>query len=90
MDAGALRADIDAGPITYADVAEAFAYGHRITRVRISGSDLRALAAGRFYSGPSTLDDDTLYDVAASEMLLPYGRPAGPEAEAISSYLRFR
>jgi len=90
VDAGALRADIDAGPITYADIAEAFAYGHRIMRVRISGSDLRALAAGRFYFGPSTLDDDTLYDVAASEMLLPHGRPAGPEVEAISSYLRFR
>ena len=47
------------------------------------------IEAGRDFSC-ARLDDDTLYHVAASEMLLPHGQPAGTEVEAISSYLRFR
>jgi 5'-nucleotidase len=86
---GAVRADIDAGPITYAEVAEAFSYGHQVVRARMSGRELRALAEGRrFYSGPDRLDPDAIYSVAASEMLLPGGRPVGTEVEALAEYLK--
>jgi 5'-nucleotidase len=86
---GAVRADIDVGPITYAEVAEAFSYGHQVVRDRMSGRQLRALAAGgRFYLGPDSLDPDRTYTVAASEMLLPHGRPVGGEVDALVSYLQ--
>jgi len=85
---GALRADIGPGPVTYAEVAEALAYDHPVVRARLTGQQLEELAAdGRFYSGPSNLDPERLYTVAASEMLLPEGNPVGSEVEAIASYL---
>jgi hypothetical protein len=57
-------------------------------RARLSGRELRALAAGgRFYSGPDALDPDATYSVAASEMLLPHGRPVGSEVDALAAYL---
>ena len=86
---GALRADIDPGPITYAEVAEALAYDHPVVRTRLTGRELRALAAkAGFISGPADLDPDRSYSVAASEMLIPRGRPVGTEVEAVASYLR--
>jgi 5'-nucleotidase len=88
VDPGAMRADIDPGPVTYAEVAEAFAYGHPVVRARLTGQQLQELAGdGRFYSGPSDLDPTRTYTVAASEMLLPDGRPVGTEADAVASYL---
>jgi 5'-nucleotidase len=88
VGAGALRADIDAGPITYADVAEAFAYGHPVMRARISGRELRALvASGAYFSGPSEIDPGRTYTVAASEMTMDRGRPLGSEADAVAWYL---
>jgi 5'-nucleotidase len=88
VNRGALRADIDAGPITYADVAEALAYDHPVVRVQLTGRQLRDFAedAG-FFSGPSELDPDGTYSVAASEMMLPHGRPVGTEVEAVAWYL---
>jgi 5'-nucleotidase len=88
VDPRAMRADIDPGPVTYAEVAEAFAYGHPVVRARMRGQQLQELAGdGRFYSGPSDLDPNRTYTVAASEMLLPDGRPVGPEADAVAWYL---
>ena len=88
VDPGALRADIGPGPVTYAEVAEALAYDHPVVRAQLTGQQLRELAAGgRFYSGPEKLDPGRLYNVAASEMLLPKGHPVGSEVEAIASYL---
>ncbi len=85
VDRGALRADIDAGPITYADVAAALAYDHPVVRIRLTGSRLRAFAEDSgYYSGPADLDPGRIYTVAASEMLLPHGRPVGREAEAVA------
>jgi 5'-nucleotidase len=85
---GALRADIGAGPITYAELAEALAYDHPVVRMRLTGRELRALAAGAgFYSGPGELDPDRAYSVAASEMLMPHGRTVGTEVEAVARYL---
>ena len=86
---GAVRADIQPGPITYAEVAEALAYDHPVVRARLTGRELRALATdARFYSGPDELDPDATYSVSASEMLLPGGRPVGTEVEALTSYLQ--
>ena len=85
---GALRADIAPGPITYAEVAGALGYDHPVMRARLTGRELRALAdAAGFYSGPGELDPERSYSVAASEMLLPAGRPAGTEVEALAAYL---
>jgi 5'-nucleotidase len=88
VSGGALRADMGAGPITYADVAEALAYDHPVVRFNLSGRELRALADGAgYFSGPSDLDPERTYTVAASEMLAPGGRPVGREIEALSWYL---
>jgi 5'-nucleotidase len=85
---GALRADIGAGPITYAEAAEALAYDHPVVRTRLTGRELRELAdeAG-YFSGPSELEPGRTYTVAASEMLVPRGRAVGREIEALASYL---
>jgi 5'-nucleotidase len=89
VNRGALRADIEVGPITYAEVAEALAYDHPVVRMRLTGRDLSAFAAeAGFYSGPGELDPDRTYSVAGSEMLMPHGRPVGTEVEAVAWYLQ--
>ena len=89
VDAGALRADIDAGPITYAEVAEALAYGHPVMRARITGRELQALAArGGYFSGPADIDPERMYTVAASQMTMDRGRALGSEADALAWYLQ--
>jgi 5'-nucleotidase len=88
VNGGALRADIDSGPITYGEVADALAYDHPVMRVELRGRDLEAFAAGSgFFSGPERLEPERVYTVAASEMLLPHGRPVGTEVEALAWYL---
>ena len=88
VDAGALRADIDPGPITYADVAEALAYGHPVMRARITGRELSALVArAGYFSGPADIDPNRTYTVAASEMTMDRGRALGSEADALAWYL---
>jgi 2',3'-cyclic-nucleotide 2'-phosphodiesterase (5'-nucleotidase family) len=87
VDRGAVRADIDAGPITYGEVAEALAYDHPVVRLRMTGTELEAFAADAgFFSGPSELDPGAAYTAAASEMLLPHGRPVGTEVEIVARY----
>ena len=85
---GALRADIDAGPITYAELAKALAYDHPLMRFEMSGRELRSLASGdAHYAGPANLDPDATYSVAASELFVARGRPVGTEVEALAWYL---
>jgi len=69
-------------------VAEAVAYDHPVLRTRLTGRELRGLAddAG-FFSGPREIEPDRTYTVAASEMLVPRGRPVGSEIEALAWYL---
>jgi 5'-nucleotidase len=87
VDQVAERADIDAGPITYGEIAEALAFDHAVVRARMTGAQLERFAAGRYVSGPSELDPDRTYTVAASEMMVQHGRPVGTELEAVTSYL---
>ena len=84
----AVRADIDAGPITYGEVAEALAFDHPVVRIQMTGAQLKRFAEDGFLSGPSELDPARTYTVAASEMMMPHGRPVGTEVEAVASYLQ--
>jgi hypothetical protein len=59
-----------------------------VVRLKLTGRELRDFArdAG-FFAAPAELDLDRTYTVAASEMMLPHGRPVGTEVEALASYL---
>lgn len=84
----ALRADIDAGPITYEELAEALAYDHPVMRFELTGRELGRLAEPElYYAGPDELDPDARYNVAASELLVARGRPVGTEVQAVARYL---
>jgi 5'-nucleotidase len=83
-----LRADIDAGPVTYAEVAEALAFDHPVVRVRMSGRELRALIGDDAYvAGPDELDPGAEYSVAASELIAGAGHAVGSEPQALAWFL---
>jgi 5'-nucleotidase len=83
-----LRADIDAGPVTYGEVAEALAFDHLVVRVTMSGSRLRDMIEdGAYVAGPEELDPDTTYSVAASELIAGGGRAVGREPQALAWFL---
>ena len=83
-----LRADIDAGPITYAEVAEVLAFDHPVVRVRMSGRELLDMIEdGAYVAGPEELDPDAQYSVAASELIAGAGRAVGTEPQALASFL---
>lgn len=85
---GALRGDIDAGPVTYAEVAGALAYDHPLLRLELTGRELRALAGRRgWVAGPERIEPGATYSVAASELIAPGGQPVGSEVEALTAYL---
>jgi len=76
LDSGNTRADIDAGPITYADAFEVQAYEHPVWRLYLRGSDV--LAAMQQQQGkllvsgppPEAIRPDVVYTVAANGILL--------------------
>jgi 5'-nucleotidase len=83
-----LRADIDAGPVTHAEVAAALAFDHPVVRFRMNGRQLRELIGGEaFVAGPEELDPDASYSVAASELIAGGGRPVGTEPQALAWFL---
>jgi 5'-nucleotidase len=83
-----LRSDIDAGPVTYGEVAEALAFDHPVVRVSMSGRQLRDLIEdGAYVAGPETLEPDATYSVAASELIAGGGRPVGSEPQALAWFL---
>jgi 5'-nucleotidase len=83
-----LRADIDAGPVTYAEVAEALAFDHPVVRVTMNGRQLRELIGDEAYvAGPEELDADETYSVAASELIAGSGREVGTEPQALAWFL---
>ena len=69
LNPGNTRADIERGPITYADAFEVHAYEHPVWRLRMRGADLVATLAeqpGLLVSGSRELDPDAVYSVAAN------------------------
>lgn len=84
-----LRADIDAGPVTYAEVAEVLAFDHPVVRVRLSGRELRELIGDdeAYVAGPEELDPRTEYSVAASELIVGAGHTVGTEPQALAWFL---
>ena len=83
-----LRSDIDAGPVTHAEVAEALAFDHPVVRVRMNGRALLELIGdGAYVAGPERLDPDTEYSVAASELIVGAGQAVGTEPQALAWFL---
>ena len=83
-----LRADIDAGPVTYAEVSEALAFDHEVVRVRMSGRELLELIDDDAYvAGPDELDPRAEYSVAASELIAGAGHVVGTEPQALAWFL---
>jgi 5'-nucleotidase len=69
LNPGNTRADLERGPITYADAFEVHAYEHPVWRLRMRGADLLAALAeqpGLVVSGPSELQPGFVYTVAAN------------------------
>lgn len=82
VNAGSLRADLDAGPVTYAEAFEVHAYDHPLLRMRMTGGELLELLAGRdlsartptlFVAGGASLDPGRTYTVVANELLATGG-----------------
>ncbi len=105
VNSGSLRGDLDAGPITYAELFEAQAYDHRLLCLELSGAELDALLRERgdgvVAAGvPSSLDADRRYSVAANELFATGGalpgaavaaaRPVGTEVQAAAWYVERR
>jgi 5'-nucleotidase len=88
VNPGSLRADIGAGPITYAELAEALAYDNRLMRAEMTGRELAELTKERYAAGPRELDPGRTYTAVANEQIAPHGRPVGSEVQALAWFLR--
>jgi 5'-nucleotidase len=98
LNPGNTRSDLAEGPITYAEAFEAHAYEHPVWRFRMLGSDLQAVLAEQrrlLVSGPRELDPDTVYTVAANQIVAerePFSRGidrqiVGTDLEALVAWL---
>jgi 5'-nucleotidase len=91
LNPGNTRADLDRGPITYADASAVNAYEHPVWRMRMRGADLLAALAGQpklLVSGPRDLDPNAAYTVAANGIVAarpPFDR--GTEREIVGTDL---
>ena len=104
VNPGSFRGEIDAGPITYAELFEAQAYDHPVLRMTLPGPALARVARrrGLYWAGRAAdgaIDPSRTYTVAANELFatrsgLEAGaassRPVGTEVEALSGYLERR
>jgi 5'-nucleotidase len=101
LNPGNTRADLDAGPVTYAETFEVHAYEHPIWRFRMRGADLTAALAeqpGLLVSGATDLRPDAVYTVAANGIVAerePFVRGTdrlvvGTDLEALVAYLEAR
>jgi 5'-nucleotidase len=69
LHSGNTRADLAAGPISYAEAFEVHAYEHPVWRMRMAGSDLLAALSEQprlLVAGQRDLDPDAAYTVAAN------------------------
>ena len=98
LNPGNTRADIEAGPITYADAFEVQSYEHPIWRLHMRGSDLIAAMAeqpGLLVSGARDLRPELVYTVAANGIVAaraPFNRGTdrervGTDLEALVAWL---
>ena len=98
LNPGNTRADLERGPITYADAFEVHAYEHPVWRFRMRGADLLGALAeqpGLLASGSRDLDRDALYTVAANGIVAerePFRRGTsrervGTDLEALVAWL---
>ncbi len=91
LNPGNTRAEIEAGPITYADAFEVQAYEHPVWRLHLRGSDLIAAMAdqpGLLVSGSRDLRPELVYTVAANGIVA--GRPPfdrGTDREVVGTDL---
>lgn len=79
VNPGSLRADLDAGSLTFAELFEVHPYDFDLLRKRVSGRELLDLLAGQrtatpdptlYVSGPvDALDPDASYTVVANELI---------------------
>jgi 5'-nucleotidase len=101
LNPGNTRADLDAGPITYAEAFEVHAYEHPVWRLRMDGSELQSVLAeqpGLVVSGPRALDPNATYTVAANGIVAerePFLRGTdrqvvGTDLEALVAWLESR
>jgi 5'-nucleotidase len=98
LNPGNTRADLERGPITYADAFEVHAYEHPVLRLRMRGADLLATLAEQprlLVSGPRELDPEAVYTVAANGIVAerePFTRAVerellGTDLEALVAWL---
>jgi 5'-nucleotidase len=98
LNRGNTRADLDRGPITYADAFEVHAYEHPVWRLRMQGAELLHVMAeqpGLLVSGPRELDPAAVYTVAANGIVAeraPFDRAVdrqivGTDLEALVAWL---
>ncbi len=79
VDGGNLRATLDAGPITYAELFSVCAYEHPVMRMRMSGRDVLAVLAQSaigvplHMDGTARIDPQRTYTVAANRLLIDKG-----------------
>jgi 5'-nucleotidase len=101
VNPGNTRADIDAGPITYAEAFEVQAYEHPVWRMRLSGAQLLEVIRSRpklLVSAPAQLRPDVTYTVAANGIVMkdePFAsaldrEQVGTDLEALVAYLTSR
>ncbi|RNE89701.1 bifunctional UDP-sugar hydrolase/5'-nucleotidase [Marichromatium sp. AB31] len=85
LNAGAVRIDLPAGPLTLADVYRLLPFGNTLVELELSGRELRALLEGAlasFLDGPGS---NGAYPYAANlRWTLDLSRPAGERLSALS------
>jgi 5'-nucleotidase len=101
LNPGNTRADLDAGPVTYAEAFDVHAYEHPVWRFRMRGGELAAALAeqhGLLVSGAGELQPDVVYTVAANGIVAerePFAhgvdrQVVGTDLEALVAWLERR
>lgn len=100
-----LRADLAAGPATYADLFEVQPFGNALVRMTLRGSDIQKLSRSPLLEAaglPATIDPAARYTVVANEFLAAGGEDhdaftrgtseelVGTDIDALVAYVRDR
>lgn len=96
VNAGSIRGDLDAGPVTYAEAFEVHPYDFDLLRMRVDGREVAKLlgsdSGGRLYTATRlrAVDPDATYDVVANELLavggaIPALAAAAQDAEQVGT-----